>query len=85
MGCLVFPDHYNPWLVPLYQTVNSFNENLGRLEPEKFGYDYTKNEALNTLRSAWLPGLPVYRNVRVVFGGKAGNTDTPKVVVWAFG
>ena len=31
--------------------VNSFNANLARLEPEKYGYDYTKNEALNTLRT----------------------------------
>ena len=44
------------WLQPLYNNVNSFNANLARLEPEKCGYDYTKNEALNTLRLAWLPG-----------------------------
>lgn len=47
---------YN-WIKPLYDNVDLFNANLARLEPEKFGYDYTKNEALNTLRLAWFRDL----------------------------
>ena len=46
-----------PWFQPLNDKVIGFNKNLARLEPQKYGYDYTKNEALNTLRLAWLGGL----------------------------
>jgi len=34
---------------------------MTRLEPEKFGYDYNKNEALYRLRSSWLGGTDYVR------------------------
>ena len=37
-----------------YNTANGMTDELNKLEPEKCGYDYTKNEALNALRLAWL-------------------------------
>jgi hypothetical protein len=44
------------WLLPIYESAEMYNSKLARLEPSKFGLDYTKNEALNELRLSWLPG-----------------------------
>ncbi|MBP7845882.1 MAG: recombinase zinc beta ribbon domain-containing protein [Candidatus Pacebacteria bacterium] len=45
------------WFIPIYLMTKKHNEEMARLEPEKFGYDYNKNEALYRLRSSWLRGL----------------------------
>ncbi len=44
------------YFMPIVANANGMTVELNRLEPEKFGYDYTKNEALNALRLRWLPG-----------------------------
>lgn len=42
------------WLLLIYENAEIYNTKLARLEPSKFGLDYTKNEALNELRLSWL-------------------------------
>ena len=44
------------WLLPIYENAEIYNAKLARLEPEKFGLDYRKSDALASLRLSWLPG-----------------------------
>ena len=44
------------WFIPLYLMTKKHNDEMARLEPDKFGFDYNKNEALNRLRLSWLRG-----------------------------
>ena len=44
------------WFIPIYLMTKKHNDEMARLEPEKFSYDYNKNEALYRLRSSWLGG-----------------------------
>ena len=48
--------YLHKWLLPIYENAEIYNAKLARLEPEKFGLDYRKSDALASLRLSWLPG-----------------------------
>ncbi len=44
------------WLLPIYNNAKMHNEKLARLEPEIYGYDYRKSDALASLNLSWRRG-----------------------------
>ena len=44
------------WLLPIYNNAETHNEKLARLEPDIYGYDYRKSDALASLNLSWRRG-----------------------------